>query len=378
MILGIDASNIRAGGGVTHLSELLAAADPFAVGFEKVVVWSGATTLNQLPDRPWLDKVHLPVLDMGLWRRVFWQRFRLSELAVKAGCKVLFVPGGSYAGWYRPMVTMSQNLLPFEWNELLRFGVSGLTLKWMLLRWTQLETFKNADGVIFLTHFARDVVLRKTGPLACPTAVIAHGVHDRFAQPPRDQRPITDYSEAQPFRIIYVSIVDMYKHQWHVAEAIAKLRRKGLPIELDLIGPYYAPALQRLNDVIDRQPLARECIRYLGPVSYDEMHARYRAADMAVFASSCETFGQIVTEAMSAGLPIACSNRSAMPEILDDAGVYFDPESPDSIAYVLEYFIHAVDLRSEKADAAYYRVQQYKWKKCADETFAFLSACNKL
>lgn len=39
MILGIDASNIRAGGGVTHLVELLRAANPSVHGFEKVIVW---------------------------------------------------------------------------------------------------------------------------------------------------------------------------------------------------------------------------------------------------------------------------------------------------------------------------------------------------
>ena len=35
MILGIDASNIRGGGGVTHLVELLAFSDPAAAGFER-------------------------------------------------------------------------------------------------------------------------------------------------------------------------------------------------------------------------------------------------------------------------------------------------------------------------------------------------------
>ena len=48
MILGIDAGNIRAGGGVTHLVELLRAARPQAHGFERVIVWSSAATLAQL------------------------------------------------------------------------------------------------------------------------------------------------------------------------------------------------------------------------------------------------------------------------------------------------------------------------------------------
>jgi hypothetical protein len=38
MILGIDASNIREGGGVTHLVELLRSVDPLVHGFSQVVV----------------------------------------------------------------------------------------------------------------------------------------------------------------------------------------------------------------------------------------------------------------------------------------------------------------------------------------------------
>ena len=43
----------------------------------------------------------------------------------------------------------------------------------------------------------------------------------------------------------------MYKHQWHVADAIAQLRKSGLPVVLDLVGPAYAPALERLNKTLD-------------------------------------------------------------------------------------------------------------------------------
>ena len=51
MIIGIDASNIRAGGGVTHLDELLRAADPEAHGFSQVIVWSGSATLDRMRPR---------------------------------------------------------------------------------------------------------------------------------------------------------------------------------------------------------------------------------------------------------------------------------------------------------------------------------------
>jgi glycosyltransferase involved in cell wall biosynthesis len=92
-----------------------------------------------------------------------------------------------------------------------------------------------------------------------------------------------------------------------------------------------------------------------------------------LFASSCEIFGQILTEAMSAGLPIACSNQSAMPELLGHAGVYFDPERPAEIASAIRKLFNSSELRFRLACESFEKVQEYSWKRCADETFSFIA-----
>jgi len=373
MILGVDASNIRAGGGVTHLVELLRAADPLKNGFSKVLVWSGQATLSRIEDRSWLVKSQDSLLDRSLPFRTFWQTFKLSRLARMAGCGVLFVPGGSYAGDFQPMVTFSQNLLPFERRELWRYGWSFIVLKMMLLRWTQSRTFRQADGLIFLTRYAQEVVMRLIKTTTGKMTIIPHGVDDRFACPPREQQPISQYSVGRPFRILYVSIIDVYKHQWHVVMAVAQLRKSGFPVVLELVGPAYTPALKRLRQTLGMIDPNGEFVRYTGVVPYTELHARYAQANLGLFASSCETFGQIVAEAMSAGLPIACSNRSAMPEVLGDAGVYFDPEKPAEIATAISTLINSPVLRDEKANAAYRRSKTFTWQRCAHETFRFLA-----
>lgn len=373
MILGIDASNIRAGGGVTHLAELLRAAEPMAQGFSRVVVWSGRYTLSQLEERPWLTKSHQSLLDKGLIYRVFWQYFILSRLARANSCDVLFVPGGSYAGDFRPMVTFHQNLLPFEWRELKRFGWSLMTIKFLLLRISQSRTFKRADGLIFLTQYARDAVLRIINTTNGKTTLIPHGVDERFIRAPREQMAVIHYSEERPFRVLYVSIIHVYKHQWHVAEAVAQLRKIGLPVVLDLVGPAYPQSLQRLRRTLDSVDPMSEFIKYHGAIPHEELHSHYCRADVCLFASSCETFGQILTEAMSAGLPIACSNRSAMHEILGDAGVYFDPENPIDIARALREMIDSPELQAKKAEQSFKRVQVYSWQRCANETFGFIA-----
>src|SRR4030042_3984679 len=109
MRLGIDASNLRIGGGITHLVELLRAARPREHGIARVVVWTYGQLASQLPARPWLTVVPEPLLDRPLPLRLLWQTVRLTRLAAKA-CDILFAPGGVYAGAFRPFVTMSQEL----------------------------------------------------------------------------------------------------------------------------------------------------------------------------------------------------------------------------------------------------------------------------
>ena len=378
MRLGIDASNLRGGGGVTHICELMRVAQPEEHGIDKVILWSNRATLDRIPDKPWLEKVHEPVLDSPLPLRLWWRRMKLPKLAT-ANCDLLFTPGGGSAEVTMPCVTMSRNLLPHEPKEMRRYGLSWMFLRVFLLRFSHRRSLRKADGTIFLTEYARAAVVNQLpGGLRGRSTIIPHGIAEHFRRPPRPQKPFDQYSMAQPFRWLYVSIIDVYKHQWHVAKAVALLRQQGFPVTLDLIGPAYPPALDRLLKVIHEVDPAGEYIRYSGGMPYSELTEYYSNADGFVFASSCETFGQILVEAMASGLPIACSNRSAMPELLGDAGLYFDPEEPSEIASALRSLMRNHELREHCASLAHERAKLYSWERCAQETFSFISATDRL
>jgi len=373
MILGIDAFNIREGGVASHLVELLHAADPPLHGFERVIVWGARGILSQIARRPWLEQVYEPMLDRSLPVRIFWQRFVLDRLARKAACDLLFFPGSSFSGRFRPFVTMSQNMLPFEWVEAKRFGPSWMLLKIFLLGLVQSRTFRVSDGVIFLTEYAHNMVMQKAKKICVNSMIIPHGIMNKFNMPPRAQKTIGEYSLQQAFRILYVSTVNVYKHQWHVAEAVAILRKNGFPVQLDLIGTAYPPALKRLHQSLQEIDPKEEFVFLKGPIPYSELSQHYHQADLFVFASSCENMPIILLEAMAAGLPIACSNRGPMREILGDAGVYFDPEKPVEIAAATRRLIEDPTMRAEKAELAYDRAKSFTWERCSSETFGFFA-----
>jgi Glycosyltransferase len=80
---------------------------------------------------------------------------------------------------------------------------------------------------------------------------------------------------------------------------------------------------------------------------------------------------------MSAGLPIASSNRGPMPELLKDAGLYLNPESVSSIKDCLQYMINNPKLTESLGKKAKLYSNLYSWKKCADKSLSFLSSVYK-
>ncbi len=370
--LGIDASNIRAGGGQTHLIELLAAARPDQHGFDRVIVWSNASTLSRIGVSDWLCKVNIPALQRSLPKRVAWQQAMLQREAAKAQCDVLFVPGGTYLGSFRPYVAMSQNLLPFEWQEARRYGLSSFTSRFLLLRGSQSLTFRRSNGTIFLTEYARNTVLTAINRPKLNSVIIPHGVDDRFRAAPRTQAAPHAFSDSHPFRLLYVSTVAPYKHQAKVIEAVELLRNQGLPITIALVGAMDPPQ-PNLMEALHRIAQSGGWAEWQGHIPFESLPRVYYEADAFVFASSCENLPNILLEAMASGLPIASSDRGPMPEVLGKAGVYFDPEDAASIAAALQLLFTDSELRGELASSAYEEASRYSWQLCAERTFAYIA-----
>lgn len=373
--LGIDASNLRVGGGVTHLSELVKACDPSFYGIDKIVLWGGRATLDRLPDRTCVLKVHVPTLDRSLPFRFAWQQLRLPQALRISGCNVLFAPGGTLPNRLPvPAVTMSQNLLPFEAKEAARFGTFSLMrLKMTLLHQLQRQSMARAAGLIFLSRYAREIVVPQIERQPTQIVTIPHGVGRQFYVSPRIGEPLSNYSLQRPFRLLYVSTIDVYKHQWHVANAVATLRRQGIPVSIDFVGSAHPTALARLVRVIKSLDPQREFLHYRGACDFDTLPDVYRRADGFIFASSCENLPNILLEAMVAGLPIVCSNLGPMPEVLGSAGLYFHPERPTELASSLRLFLEQSALRDRLARSATARGKQYSWERCAAETFSFIA-----
>jgi glycosyltransferase involved in cell wall biosynthesis len=376
MILGIDATNIRAGGGLTHLKEILINANPNNYGFEKVVIWSSYATLNHLPNLDWLIKVSHPYLNKSFLWSFYYQLAYLSKYAKKKySCDLLFVPGGTFFGSFRKIVSMSQNMLPFEKVESNRFPSWKTQLKFKILNYSQSKTFKKSQGIIFLTKYAQEYITNDLNLKNNSKVIIGHGINLSFLNEPKKQQDLDHYTIENPFKLLYVSIVTVYKHQWNVAAAVLKIREEGFPVSLELVGTHTEESLIKLQQILDID--IYNCIIYRGLIPYEKLDEIYKNTDAFVFASSCENMPIILIEAMTSGLPIACSNMGPMPEVLGNSGFYFDPLKTKEIYLSIKKMLTSKEKREQYAWESYNKSINYTWKECSDKTFEYLSMMAK-
>jgi glycosyltransferase involved in cell wall biosynthesis len=111
-------------------------------------------------------------------------------------------------------------------------------------------------------------------------------------------------------------------------------------------------------------------VRFLDWVEAAELEGLYALAACFVFPSLYEGFGLPVLEAMSRGVPVACSDRSSLPEVAGDAALLFDPESPRAIADVIERLLVDEALAARLREAGRAQAARFTWEATARGTLA--------
>jgi glycosyltransferase involved in cell wall biosynthesis len=108
--------------------------------------------------------------------------------------------------------------------------------------------------------------------------------------------------------------------------------------------------------------------RFLNWVASDELEGLYRASTVFVFPSLYEGFGLPVLEAMTRGVPVACSNRGALGEVANDAALLFDPGEPRAIAGALEKLLVDEAERERLISLGYENAARFSWAETARKT----------
>src|SRR4051812_30390166 len=158
-----------------------------------------------------------------------------------------------------------------------------------------------------------------------------------------------------------------HKNLARLLDALASMQAGRRPV---LLLPGYATEHEgELREQAVRLGIEADT-RFLGWVDGDELEGLYAVSDGFVMPSLYEGFGLPVLEAMARGVPVACSDRSSLPEVAGDAAILFDPENVQEIAQALDRLVHDPATAQRLRDAGPKRASEFSWRRTAEATIA--------
>lgn len=104
---------------------------------------------------------------------------------------------------------------------------------------------------------------------------------------------------------------------------------------------------------------------FTGRVSTQELHDIFGGALALTFVPFFEGFGIPIVEAMSAGIPVICSNTTSMPEVGGSAVLYADPIKIDQITEAMLRIYEDAELRKKLVEKGFEQKNKFSWDETA-------------
>lgn len=354
----INALHSKSGGGVTYLKNLL----PYLRESSQIEVHICLHRDQRHLFQDALDGVtlHEFTFKQGFWRLLLREQIAIPLLSLKIKADVTFSPANYGPIFARRAVLLLRNSLAVAFVERRLVKLAY----WGLLYLGTAASMIAAKRIISVSSYASSSGAGTLRVFAKNCDIVPHGVSPRFL-PDESVNRVAD--ELLVVADIYVQ-KNLHTLIAAMSEIVAeypglKLRIAGAEIDRD-----YA---SNLKSQISAFNLDNNVI-FEGSVGADKLVQLYQRCTVFVFPSTVETFGNPLVEAMAAGVPIACSNSSAMPEIAGDAVAYFDPHDVSDIASVVINLLGDEDRRKELSQKALERAQMYSWKETARKTIKVL------
>jgi len=107
---------------------------------------------------------------------------------------------------------------------------------------------------------------------------------------------------------------------------------------------------------------------FTGFVPDSQLAHFYQNASLYAFPSLYEGFGLPPLEAMQYDLPVVSSNATCLPEILQDAALYFNPIDPVDMATKINTALTDENLRQNLKNNGQKLLKKYSWQTTAEQT----------
>jgi glycosyltransferase involved in cell wall biosynthesis len=322
---------------------------------------------HEARDGPWGELIPAVTLPVRARNRAQWVRGEqelLPRLASRAGVDLVHSLGSTAPAWGRFRRVSTIHDLHFRTAPEAHFGVRGLGMRLLVPL-----SARRAHRVIADSRAVRDELLALLRLPAEKVDVVPLGFGGRSRAEPlaehevRRRLGVSDHDRL----LLSVSAKRPHKNLARLLDALALIdaaRRPvlvlpGYPTEHEAELRHRAAALGLTDHT-----------RFLGWVDGAELEGLYASAACFVFPSLSEGFGLPVLEAMSRGVPVACSGEGAVAEVAGDAALRFDPRSPRAIADAVERLLSDAAEAERLRQAGRLHAAGFTWQRTARGTLA--------
>jgi glycosyltransferase involved in cell wall biosynthesis len=345
-----------------------------------------ATAVHQLVvfiDRPSADSASIPE---GLERVVVevdqapsaaakahgQRRFRdllaMGRAVARAELDLMYFPATYtfFPVWNVPrLVVTMHDILPLAHPELV-FPTRRGQLAWRLKEHVAVRL---ADRIVTVSETSlRDLqswFQLKTGRLR----VITEGPDPIFRPRPKNlesDQVLRKHSIPPDARfLLYVGGLSPHKNLLRLIHAFSQITSEDLLLVIaGDFGDVFHTHIPEIRAAITSRGVT-DRVLLAGFVPDDELVFLYNRAHALVQPSLMEGFGLPPVEAMACGIPVVCSQSGSLPEVVGDAGLYFDPTDVDSIAATASRILDDTPLRSDLARRALVRASLFTWDRAA-------------
>ena len=246
-------------------------------------------------------------------------------------------------------------------------------LFWDLKTWLAI---RQSDLVLTVSRFSQQGIAEHFRLPEQRIRVVSEGSADSFS-PVSDRQLLNStlaaYGLTDTSRfILYVGGIAPHKNLQVLVEAFSELMKIADydDVRLVMVGDYENDVFlidEKLKAGMD-DPVFKQRVIYTGYIPDADLNSLYNGALVFVLPSFCEGFGLPALEAMSCGTVVIGSSTTSIPEVVGDAGLFFDPHSKSELVDRLRRVIDDEALRQDLGRRSLERAATFSWHRSAEET----------
>ena len=233
-------------------------------------------------------------------------------------------------------------------------------LMYRLVIWNALQTAKK---IITVSEFSKKEIIAQFPFTAKKEIVVTYEAPTTLRSPSLTSPAL--HTSSSP-TLLYVGSAYPHKNLDRLIAAFAIFKKSHPTHTLVLVGAkdYFYERLERETKANG----SADGVLFFGKASHAQLGELYANAEFYIFPSLCEGFGLPPLEAMAQGLPVAAAHATALPEILGDAAIYFNPTETQDIVHAMSTLAQDANLRAYLIEKGLNQAKKFSWKTCADTT----------